>query len=161
MSCTHLWGRFRACRWQKKKEKKKTLLRNTFHFSLQLQCDSCWHDWVTCLVPHVKSCLQCVSAGWSVLRCTAHPVMKIDKMRRWTFWLHRWRFFSSRVHGGNTCMCYGLTSWGFESCHGYNVLIFDTHAFDKVNARKIKEFKCLCWILFTSKSHNSKTVTRH
>ncbi len=111
---------------------KKTLLRNTFHFSLGLQCDWCWRDWVMCgccMWTFIFRLVGSAVPGWQ-------PCDERGKMRRWTRSLHRWRFFSSREHGWNTCMRYGLTSRGFESCHGYNVLIFNIHTFVELNALK-------------------------
>lgn len=59
---THLWSRFRV------PDNKKPLLRNTSHFTLHFQCDSCWYDWVTVL--HVVSSVcsrrtvNAVVTGW-------------------------------------------------------------------------------------------------
>lgn len=158
-SCTHLWGRFRAADNKEKKE-----ATSEEYFSL-LTSRLMWlvSTWLRLLL-HVRFSFQwCSSRPGSAAVTRVATLSWKSQMRRWTLSVHRWRFFSSRVHGWNTSMCHGLTCSGFESRYGSNILIFNTQRFGKLNAQKSEIIQRFPWN-FTSlatlrSSRDTKTLS--
>lgn len=116
--------------------KKKEEATSEEYFSL-LTSRLMWlvSTWLRLLL-HVRFSFQwCSSRPGSAAVTRVATLSWKSQMRRWTLSVHRWRFFSSRVHGWNTSMCHGLTCSGFESRYGSNILIFNTQRFGKLNAQ--------------------------